>query len=104
MPFDQPRRLPRLGLGRHLAAGIAEFIKLGADVVTISSLGLLRLGVEDFRKRASRRLCQRGRSRQTRPTAATCQYVGPLTPGTTTVLRIADSRSAASDKSSRSAR
>jgi multisubunit Na+/H+ antiporter MnhG subunit len=33
------------------AAGIAEFIKLGANFVTISSLGLLRLGAEDFRKR-----------------------------------------------------
>ena len=33
------------------AAGIAEFIKLGANLVTISSLGLLRLGAEDFRQR-----------------------------------------------------
>lgn len=33
------------------AAGIAEFIKLGANFVTISSLGLLRLGAEDFRRR-----------------------------------------------------
>ena len=33
------------------AAGIAEFIKLGANFVTISALGLLRLGAEDFRKR-----------------------------------------------------
>jgi 2-keto-3-deoxy-L-rhamnonate aldolase RhmA len=33
------------------AAGIAEFIKLGANFITISSLGLLRLGAEDFRKR-----------------------------------------------------
>ena len=33
------------------AAGIAEFIKLGANFVTISSLGLLRLGAEDFRQR-----------------------------------------------------
>ena len=32
-------------------AGIAEFIKLGANFVTISSLGLLRLGAEDFRRR-----------------------------------------------------
>ena len=34
------------------AAGIAEFIKLGANFVTISSLGLLRLGAEDFRTRS----------------------------------------------------
>jgi 4-hydroxy-2-oxoheptanedioate aldolase len=33
------------------AAGVAEFIKLGANFVTISSLGLLRLGAEDFRRR-----------------------------------------------------
>jgi len=33
------------------AAGIAEFIKLGANFVTISALGLLRLGAEDFRRR-----------------------------------------------------
>jgi 4-hydroxy-2-oxoheptanedioate aldolase len=33
------------------AAGVAEFIKLGANFVTISSLGLLRLGAEDFRKK-----------------------------------------------------
>jgi 4-hydroxy-2-oxoheptanedioate aldolase len=33
------------------AAGIAEFIRLGANFVTISSLGLLRLGAEDFRQR-----------------------------------------------------
>ena len=33
------------------AAGVAEFIKLGASFVTISALGLLRLGAEDFRKR-----------------------------------------------------
>jgi len=33
------------------AAGIAEFIKLGANLVTISSLGLLRLGADDFRRR-----------------------------------------------------
>jgi 2-keto-3-deoxy-L-rhamnonate aldolase RhmA len=32
-------------------AGVAEFIKLGANFVTISSLGLLRLGAEDFRQR-----------------------------------------------------
>ncbi|HXJ81859.1 MAG TPA: hypothetical protein VMS64_24645 [Candidatus Methylomirabilis sp.] len=33
------------------AAGVAEFIKLGASFITISSLGLLRLGAEDFRRR-----------------------------------------------------
>ncbi|MEK7815062.1 MAG: aldolase/citrate lyase family protein, partial [Chloroflexota bacterium] len=33
------------------AAGIAEFIKLGANFVTISAWGLLRLGAEDFRQR-----------------------------------------------------
>jgi 4-hydroxy-2-oxoheptanedioate aldolase len=33
------------------AAGIAEFIKLGANLVTISALGLLRLGADDFRQR-----------------------------------------------------
>jgi 2-keto-3-deoxy-L-rhamnonate aldolase RhmA len=33
------------------AAGVAEFIKLGANLVTISALGLLRLGAADFRQR-----------------------------------------------------
>ena len=33
------------------ADGVAEFIKLGANLVTISAQGLLRLGAEDFRKR-----------------------------------------------------
>ena len=33
------------------AAGVAEFIKLGANFVTISAVGLLRLGAEDFRRR-----------------------------------------------------
>jgi 4-hydroxy-2-oxoheptanedioate aldolase len=33
------------------AAGVAEFIKGGANFVTISALGLLRLGAEDFRQR-----------------------------------------------------
>ena len=33
------------------AAGVAEFIKLGANFVTVSSQGLLRLAGEDFRKR-----------------------------------------------------
>ena len=33
------------------AAGIAEFIRLGANLVTISSLSLLRLGADDFRRR-----------------------------------------------------
>jgi len=32
-------------------AGVAEFIKLGANFVTISALGLLRLGADDFRQR-----------------------------------------------------
>ncbi len=35
------------------AAGIAEFIQLGANFVTISALGLLRLGAEDFRQRVA---------------------------------------------------
>jgi HpcH/HpaI aldolase/citrate lyase family protein len=33
------------------AAGIAQFIKLGANLVTISALGFLRLGADDFRRR-----------------------------------------------------
>jgi 4-hydroxy-2-oxoheptanedioate aldolase len=33
------------------AAGVAELIEVGANFVTISSLGLLRLGAEDFRRR-----------------------------------------------------
>ena len=33
------------------AAGVAEFIKLGANFVTVSSQGLMRLAAEDFRKR-----------------------------------------------------
>jgi 4-hydroxy-2-oxoheptanedioate aldolase len=33
------------------AAGIAEFIRVGANFVTISALGLLRLGADDFRQR-----------------------------------------------------
>ena len=33
------------------AAGVAEFITLGANLVTISALGLLRLGADDFRRR-----------------------------------------------------
>ena len=33
------------------AQGVAELIKLGANLVTISALGLLRLGAEDFRRR-----------------------------------------------------
>ena len=32
------------------AAGVAEFINLGANFVTISAWGLLRLGAEDFRQ------------------------------------------------------
>jgi hypothetical protein len=35
------------------AAGVAEFIKLGANFVTISAWGLLRLGAEDFRQRVA---------------------------------------------------
>ena len=33
------------------ATGVAEFIKAGANFVTISALGLLRLGAQDFRQR-----------------------------------------------------
>jgi 2-keto-3-deoxy-L-rhamnonate aldolase RhmA len=33
------------------AAGVAEFLKAGANFVTISALGLLRIGAEDFRQR-----------------------------------------------------
>jgi 4-hydroxy-2-oxoheptanedioate aldolase len=42
------------GVGGNSAAdtaGVAEFIKAGANFVTISALGLLRLGAEDFRQR-----------------------------------------------------
>ena len=55
------RVIPRIRAGGKLvgvggnspsdAAGVAEFIKLGANFVTISSLGLLRLGADDFRQR-----------------------------------------------------
>jgi 4-hydroxy-2-oxoheptanedioate aldolase len=38
------------------AAGVAEFIKLGAQFVTIPALGLLRLGAEDFRRRVQAEL------------------------------------------------
>lgn len=38
------------------AAGVAEFIKLGANFVTISATGLLRLGAEDFRQRVDAEL------------------------------------------------
>ena len=38
------------------AAGVAEFIKLGANFVTISAWGLLRLGAEDFRQRVAAEL------------------------------------------------
>ena len=38
------------------AAGVAEFIKLGASFVTISAWGLLRLGAEDFRQRVDAEL------------------------------------------------
>ena len=53
--------IPKIkGSGKHVgaggnspadAAGVAEFIKLGADFITVSSQGLLRLAGEDFRKR-----------------------------------------------------
>jgi 2-keto-3-deoxy-L-rhamnonate aldolase RhmA len=33
------------------ASGVAEFIKLGANFITVSSQGLLRLAGEDFRNR-----------------------------------------------------
>ena len=33
------------------AAGVAEFIKLGANFVTVGALGLLRIGAEDFRQK-----------------------------------------------------
>jgi len=48
------------GSGKHVgaggnspadAAGVAEFINLGANFITVSSQGLLRLAGEDFRKR-----------------------------------------------------
>ena len=51
--------------GKHLgvggnnpadAAGVAEFIKLGANFVTVSSQGLLRLGAEDFKRRVEAEL------------------------------------------------
>ena len=38
------------------AAGVAEFIKLGANFVTVSATGLLRLGAEDFQKRVASEL------------------------------------------------
>ena len=38
------------------AAGVAEFIKLGANFVTVSSQGLVRLAAEDFRKRVDEAL------------------------------------------------
>ncbi|PKB72391.1 MAG: hypothetical protein BZY87_00120 [SAR202 cluster bacterium Io17-Chloro-G6] len=53
--------IPRIkGSGKHVgaggnspsdAAGVAEFIKLGANFITVSSQGLLRLAGEDFRRR-----------------------------------------------------
>ena len=55
------RVIPRIRAGGKLvgvggnapsdAEGVAEFIKLGANFVTIAALGLLRLGAEDFRRR-----------------------------------------------------
>lgn len=38
------------------AAGVAEFIRLGATFVTISALGLLRLGADTFRREVERAL------------------------------------------------
>jgi 4-hydroxy-2-oxoheptanedioate aldolase len=38
------------------AAGVAEFIKLGANFITVSSQGLLRLAGEDFRRRVEAEL------------------------------------------------
>ena len=38
------------------AAGVAEFIKLGANFVTVSSQGLLRLGADDFKRRVEAEL------------------------------------------------
>ena len=38
------------------AEGVAEFINLGANFVTISAWGLLRLGAEDFLTRVNRHL------------------------------------------------
>jgi 2-keto-3-deoxy-L-rhamnonate aldolase RhmA len=38
------------------AAGVAEFIKLGANFITVSSQGLLKLAGEDFRKRVEAEL------------------------------------------------
>ena len=38
------------------AAGVAEFIKQGANFVTVSAWGLLRLGAEDFRQRVDAEL------------------------------------------------
>ena len=38
------------------AAGVAEFIKLGANFVTVSAWGLLRIGAEDFRRRVQEEL------------------------------------------------
>jgi 2-keto-3-deoxy-L-rhamnonate aldolase RhmA len=43
-----------VGVGGNAPAdadGVAEFIKLGANFVTISATGLLRIGAEDFRHR-----------------------------------------------------
>ena len=38
------------------AAGVAEFINLGANFITVSSQGLLRLAGQDFRKRVEEAL------------------------------------------------
>lgn len=64
MDLDQVEHMVRAG-GKNVGvdgnspaatAGVAEFIKLGANFVTISAQGLLRLGAEDFRKRVDAEL------------------------------------------------
>ena len=47
----------RAGVGGNAptdAAGVAEFIRLGATFITISALGLLRLGADTFRREVER--------------------------------------------------
>ncbi|MDA1127810.1 MAG: aldolase/citrate lyase family protein [Chloroflexi bacterium] len=58
--------IPKIkGSGKHVgaggnspadAAGVAEFIKLGANFITVSSQGLMRLAGEDFRRRVEAEL------------------------------------------------
>ena len=61
-PGWYPRFAPRartLGLVAILQPtlqGVAEFIKLGANFVTVSAWGLLRIGAEDFRSRVQEEL------------------------------------------------